>query len=266
VKASIDKAIILAAGAGRRIAGASADVPKPLLPLDESGLTFLDWHLRCLAAHGASEIFLVGNSVTFGTRIAAMERVPATWILNDAAAGATGSGHSAHLAFTSEHRILDGVSRVVLMDADVVYDPALVGELASATVTASKTLVCAKYRETAEEVMVFGDESGAPRVHGKGLLGTPLVRNLKCLGEATGLLLLEPAEHELWLAASEWCMRFSTAKTRSEHEDVTQRIMLASALRAVSFDDDQRFMECDTPDEYGVVRKEMVPRWRARLP
>src|SRR5690606_36204182 len=143
-----------------------------------------------------------------------------------------------------------------LMDADVVYDPALLGDLASAKGPASKTLVCSKYRETDEEVMVFGDEAGVPRTHGKGLLGTPLVRKLRCLGEATGILVLEPEDHALWLAASTWCMKFSTAKTRSEHEDTTQRLMTVGAMSAVSFADDRRFMECDTPDAYEIVRRE----------
>jgi len=267
--AKIDKAIILAAGMGRRIskAPASANTPKPLLPLDDTGLTFLDWHLRSLAAHGAKEIYLVGSTVTYNARIAAMEKIPATWIMNDFPGDQSGSGHSTHLAFTSEHEILDGRSRVVLMDADVVYDPSLFAELASASGPRSKTLVCSKFRETDEEVMVFADErDGMPRVHGKGLLGTPLVRGMRCLGEATGLLLLEPEDHSLWLASAAWCMQFSTAKTRSEHEDITQRMMIARAIDAVSFDDDRRCMECDTPDEYEVVRSEMVPRWRSHLP
>ena len=264
---TIDKAIILAAGMGKRISKApeARATPKPLLPLDASGLTFIDWHLRALAAHGAREIYLVGSTVTFGTKVLAMEKVPATWIMNDFPGDQSGSGHSTHLAFTSAHGILDGRSRVVLMDADVVYDPSLFAELAAAPGPRSKTLVCSKYRETDEEVMVFGDAEG-PRVHGKGLLGTPLVRGMRCLGEATGLLLLEPEDHALWLAAAAWCMKFSTAKTRSEHEDITQRLMLARALDVVSFDDDRRCMECDTPDEYDVVRAEMVPRWRPKLP
>ena len=118
---TIDKAIILAAGMGKRIAGVAgtgAQIPKPLLPLDESGnLTFLDWHLRALAAHGAREIYIVGSKATFGTNVAAMAAHPATWIMNDFPGDVSGSGHSTHLAFTSEHTILDGKSRVVLMDA-----------------------------------------------------------------------------------------------------------------------------------------------------
>lgn len=266
-KPTIDKAIVLAAGMGNRMAGVAGARPKPLLPLDDSGsLTFIDWHLRALQAHGARNIYLVGSPSTFGTKTAAMESIPATWIMNDFPGDLSGSGHSAHLAFASEHGILDGRSRVVLMDADLVYDPSLLAELASAPSPRSKTLVCGRFRETDEEVLVFGDDAGIPRAHGKGLLGTPMVQDRRCLGEATGLLLLEPQDHDLWLRAAAWCMRFSTAKTRSEHEDITGRLLAIGALDAVVFDDDARFMECDTPDEYEVAKREMVPRWVDRLP
>ena len=68
------------------------------------------------------------------------------------------------------------------------------------------------------------------------------------------------------MAAARWCMSYSTAKTRSEHEDITQRVMAVGGIDAVVFADDKRFMECDTPEEYTVVRSEMVPRWRSSLP
>ncbi len=262
----IDKAIILAAGMGKRIAGVENAPPKPLLPLDASGITFVDWHLRSLRAHGVKEIYLVGSKATFGTKTQAMESIPATWVLNDFPGDVSGSGHSTHLAFTSEHHILDGKSRVVLMDADIVYDPSLYAELASAPSKKSKTLVCGRFRETDEEVMVFADGAGVPRIHGKGLLGTPMVKDLRCLGEATGILLLEPGDHDAWLRAAAWCMKFSTAKTRSEHEDITGRLFGAGVLDAVTFEDDARCMECDTPDEYEVVKREMVPRWLGKLP
>jgi choline kinase len=255
-------------GKRRRIDAArpGAAVPKPLLPLDERGLTFLDWHGRALAAAGVKEIVLVGNAATAGAGVAAPPPVAVRWVKNDLPGEQTGSGHSAHLGFASEPVVLDDRSRVVLMDADVVYDPALLRELARAPGERSKTLVCARFRETAEEVLVFADDRGKPRVHGKGLRGTPLVEGLACLGEATGILLLEPGDHARWRAASSWCLQYLTSRTRSEHEDVTQRLMLVSALDAVVFDDAGRFMECDTPEDYEVVRREMVPRWLPQLP
>jgi hypothetical protein len=90
---------------------------------------------------------------------------------------------------------------------------------------------------------------------------------MRCLGEATGLLLLEPEDHPLWLASSAWCMQFSTAKTRSEHEDITQRMFTLGRVDAQLFDeDDHLFMEVDTPDEYAVLRTEVAPRLAGLMP
>ena len=211
---------------GKRIANApgGSQIPKPLLPLDDSGkLTFLDWHLRALAAHGAREIYIVGSKATFGTKLAAMENIPATWIMNDFPGDVTGQRpldaprvhERARDPRRQVARRLDGCRRRLR---------SLALRRARAEVGGLKTLVCGRFRETDEEVMVFGDERGVPRLHGKGLLGTPMVRGPTCMGEATGLLLLEPADHATWLGAAAWCMKFSTAKTRTEHEDITQRL------------------------------------------
>lgn len=259
---TIDKAVILAAGLGNRISAVSRETPKPLLPLDgkPGSPCFLDWHLRCLAEAGAKEIFLVGNKVTFGRRLQAMEQVHAEWILNPTDDLSTsGSGHSAWYAWHSERRILDGKSRVVLMDADIAYDPKLLKLLAEAPGERSKTLVCGDFRETNEEVLVFGRE-GRPQWHGKGLSGTPMVEGLDCLGEATGILLFEPGDHAALRGANDWIIGYGTHKTRAEHEDVTQLMMRMGRMDAVTFGSELAFMECDTPEEYEVLTREMYPR------
>jgi choline kinase len=152
------------------------------------------------------------------------------------------------------------------MDADIAYEPRLFELLRDAPVGRSKTLVCGDHRDTNEEVLVFRDMgAGLPRIHGKGLIGTGLVRNEDCVGEATGILLWEASDHELLAAATDWCIRYSTAKTRSEHEDITQRMMLAGRVEAVSFGADLLFMECDTPEEYEVLTREMYPRIAAKV-
>lgn len=273
----VDKAVILAAGRGNRISKASKGTPKPLLPLDggepgPSATTFLDWHLRSLARAGAKEIYLVGNSVTFGTKLRAMAEIPSAvkveWILNPTEDLSTsGSGHSAQYAFHSPHGVLDGRSRVVLMDADVLYEPRIFDLAARAEGSRSKTLVCADYRHTHEEVLVFSDPKtpDSPRFHGKGLLGTALVDGLACAGEATGILLFEPGDHGLLREVTDWTIGFSTAKARSEHEDVTQRMMMAGRMQIAGFARHVPFMECDTPDEYHVLTTEMFPRLRGTL-
>jgi len=126
----------------------------------------------------------------------------------------------------------------------------------------SRTLVCADYRESNEEVMVFGRD-GLALVHGKGLLHTGLVDHLGCLGEATGMVLFEPGDHALVRASTDWCMRYSTAKERSEHEDITQRLMLAGRMAAVCFRE-RLFMECDTPEEYAHLVTAFYPAVLAR--
>lgn len=266
------KAVILAAGAGNRISAVAKDTPKPLLTLDGSGsseaATFLDWHLWSLAKAGAKEIYIVGNKRTYQTKLVAERDVQVTWILNPTDdLGASGSGHSTQYAWSSEHGILDGKSRVILMDADILYDPAIYDLLTAAPGPRSKSLVCSDYRETNEEVMVFArkETPTLPFLHGKGLLETALTKDAVCLGEATGILLWEPGDHAALKSVTDWVIRFSTAKARSEHEDLTQRMMQLGLVDCVSFGRDVPFMECDTPEEYTVLTSEMYPRLRSKL-
>lgn len=289
----IDKAVVLAAGRGNRIADAAGGVPKPLLPLDghAGSPTFLDWHLTMLSRAACREIYLVGNRDTFGTRLAAMDQVAATWILNPTdEESASGSAHSAQYAWHSPHRILDGRSRVVLMDADLLYDPVLLHRLASQPGPRSKTLVSARHDSGGpgdfgdsgefgvfgdsggsgdfgdEEVLVFArpDDPSRAVLHGKGLLGSPLTDGLVCVGEATGIVLFEPSSHAALAAATDWAIERSSGGTRSEHEDVTQLLMTRGDVDIVTFDD-AAFMECDTPEEYAVLREDLYPRLRHHL-
>ncbi len=267
----IHKAVILAAGSGNRISAVARNVPKPLLPLSGepgSSPTFLDWHVRALSAAGVKEIYLVGNPRTFGNEVEAAGGAKVTWILNPTEEGApTGSGHSTWFAWQSKHNILDGKSRVVLMDADILYDPSIYGILDAHPSPKSKTLVCSDYRHTNEEVLVFAKSNALdmPLFHGKGLLERPLPAGTQCIGEATGILLWEPIDHEALSRATDWTIRFSTAKVRSEHEDITQCMMLAERVAAVGFSRDLSFMECDTPEEYAVLTSEMYPKLRGLL-
>ncbi len=267
----IDKAVVLAAGLGNRISAVARDVPKPLLPLSGvpgSAPTFLDWHFRALERAGCKELYFVGNPRTFGTPLPSSSTMKAAWILNPTEDVSTsGSGHSTWFAWKSEHAILDGRSRVVLMDADVLYDPRVFEILAAHPSRRSKTLVCTDFRNTQEEVLVFADPSAPeePRLHGKGLLDTPMTESARCVGEATGILLWEPADHDALARVTDWVIRYSTAKTRSEHEDITQRMMLAGKMHVAGLDAGVAFMECDTPDEYEVLTRDMFPRLRATL-
>ena len=83
--------------------------------------------------------------------------------------------------------------------------------------------------------------------------------------EATGILLWEPGDHERLRAATDWAIQHSVARTRSEHEDITQRMMSMNTMSAVILEPDHLFMEVDTPQDYEVLVTEMFPRIVARI-
>lgn len=257
----IHKAVILAAGAGNRISSVSQGTHKPLLPLNgkPGGMTFLDWHLQQLSSIGVEEVFIVGNDKTFESPLQSTPLKP-TWILNPSPdLSLSGSGHSADFAWRSEHKILDGKSRVLLMDADILYETQVLELLKASPLGASKNLVCSDFRTTDEEVLVFGRES-LPLFLGKGLLNTRLSEGYTCFGEATGLTLWEGKDHELLQEVTQYLIQYSTAKTRIEHEDISQRMMSLNRVEVIGFGKELTFMECDTPDEYRLLTEEVFPK------
>jgi len=263
----VNKAVILAAGLGNRLRKLGTGTPKPFVPIDREDreFTFIDLHIHNLTTIGVKDIYLVGNQVTFGREFNHDPEVRIHWILNPSEDLAnSGSAHSAWYAWNSEYDILDGRSRVILMDADIAYTHHIMRLLAESPLTESKTLVCKKMHDDNEEVLVFAKD-GIPRLHGKGLLHTPMTADLECLGEATGILLFEPNDHVMIKAANEWIVHFTSAKTRVEHEDLTQMLMHKGQLRAISFGDEHIFMECDTPEEYDLLLNDVFPRIKKTL-
>jgi choline kinase len=268
------RALILAAGRGNRISAVSRGTPKPLLPLDgkEGGYTFLDFHLAALDRAGVSEVVIAGNQVTYGTELRVQrekklsEKFKVSWVLNPTEDLSTsGSAHSAQFAFHARPDLVSGESRLILMDADILYDPNLMQYFLSAQSKRSKSLVCSQFRNSQEEVVVFGRSDGSPVVHGKGMIGTPLTRDLTVLGEATGVVLFEPEDQQDVLEVTDWLIRYSTAKARSEHEDLTARMMANGRMDAVVFGSEYAFMECDSPEEYEVLIASLYPQVRGFL-
>jgi choline kinase len=119
------KAIILAAGRGRRLG-----YPKPKALLKFGGETLLERHIAALEAHGIDDI-----SITVGYQSAAVRREIAR----------LGAGHHTVLVDNPDYREGSLVSlwvqrdrlrsgdSIVLMDADVLYHPQMIGRLLGAT-------------------------------------------------------------------------------------------------------------------------------------
>ncbi|HEY1100661.1 MAG TPA: NTP transferase domain-containing protein, partial [Myxococcota bacterium] len=256
--APIEAAIILAAGRGNRISSMSS-TPKPLLSMSGApgGPSFLDFHLRHLAAHGVKDVVIVGNSVTARAPLRAILQLAGkvkVQIVENPTEDLTtsGSGHSLWFALQAARHLFDGQRRVLFMDADIAYDDDIFARLAAADPRRSATLVAPRTAADSEEVVVWADPEARHNAvrHGKGLWNTPLVEGLVPVGEATGVVMVAPADHERFLGLTDWAMKSSTAKTRSEHEDLTQLLMGLDRVDVVSLDVATAFMEVDTPADY----------------
>lgn len=264
---SIDAAIILAAGRGNRISAVSS-TPKPLLSLSGKAgdPCFLDYHLRALAQHGVKDVVIVGNTVTSRAPLRSILQLAGkvrVRIVENPTADLTtsGSGHSLWYALHQASDLLDGARRVVFMDADIVYDDDIYARLAAADPRRSATLVAPRVATDSEEVVVFAD-SAAPHNairHGRGMCNTPLVEGLTPMGEATGIVMLAPGDHARFTGLADWAMHHSTAKTRSEHEDLTQLMMSLDLIDIVPLDPATLFIQVDTPADYAKLTKTVWP-------
>ncbi|MBW2736049.1 MAG: hypothetical protein JRH20_26995, partial [Deltaproteobacteria bacterium] len=120
-----------------------------------------------------------------------------------------------------------------------------------------------------EEVLAYGAPE-APRFLGKGL-STAVTGGAPCLGEATGIVKFSPTDHALVREVMDWMLGnpdapasslqykgFGPAKRATEHEELTQRLMLLGHMRAV-FSPRLPFMEVDSPAEYAALRQDLYP-------
>ncbi|MBI4819859.1 MAG: NTP transferase domain-containing protein [Deltaproteobacteria bacterium] len=272
------QAVILAAGRGSRLAAATQDWPKALLPIgprsmvDPTETSFLRRQCELLRAAGVDQITLV-----IGYQRERILEVLPSWDLElEVVVNSTpeiqtsGSLHSFQLATRSRFGVLDGTKQTLLMDADIVYDRRVLERILIAP-ERSSLLVASAFDPGSEEVLVFGSIE-APRFIAKGL-DAELAGGAPCLGEAVGIVKLAPLDHALTRRALDWILGdpdappgslrrrgFGPARQGSEHEELTQRLMCYGRMSAIVFGPELAFMEVDSPDEYERCRKELYPR------
>ncbi|MBX3248725.1 MAG: NTP transferase domain-containing protein [Myxococcales bacterium] len=273
------EAVILAAGRGSRLSEETDERPKAILPIgprgaaDQEETSFLRRQIELLRELGVERVVVV-----VGYRrdmIAAEVERWAPWVklvVNPTPEIQTsGSLHSFQFASRSEHGVLDGTRQTLLMDADIVYHRDVLRRMLEAPAVTT-TLVCDRFENSTEEVLVFGPRE-APRFMGKGL--TPeLVMHEPCLGEATGIVKLAPEDHGLVRRTMAWLLGdpdadptslafkgFGPAKRATEHEELTERLMRYGRVRALTFSGEELpFLEVDSPEEYALLRRELYPQ------
>ncbi|MCY4210884.1 MAG: phosphocholine cytidylyltransferase family protein [Gammaproteobacteria bacterium] len=123
------KAIILAAGRGERLGAAAGGRPKCLLRY--GGKTLLQRHIEILDGLGVARIFVVtgyGREQIFETLHDLDSQTPVATLTN-----LKFEQGSVVSLFQACHILGDGTD-TILMDADVLYDPAILGRLCSTRV------------------------------------------------------------------------------------------------------------------------------------
>jgi len=261
---SSDQALILAAGVSRRMG--LPDLPKCMLPLaeDDPGHTFLQRHIDLLRKGGIEDVAVVLS------RSAAERKPPidgATVVVSPFDTSATGSP----LSVLCGLRALDpvGDAGVLISDADIVYERALLHWILDRR-ERSSVFVTPRIAGDEEEVRVYGEPGGSPKLIGKGLPAT-LTGGLELLGESLGIVYVAAPDRSFVQAAAEWLAGWPSdqpgygyAKERSEHEEVWQYAFSLGRIGVESAADHLLLSECDTPEDYRRVLDELYPEIRRR--
>ena len=156
-------AILLAAGVNRRLG--DSPLPKPFLSLDpvHNGPSFLDRQVAELVRAGIEEVRIVVSQQA-RTRCPEELHERASYVVNPFDTSCTGTS----LSVLTGVRATPADHAILVLDGDIVYERSLLQWLVNEckdTRLFTSGLICGDD----EEVRVYADAAGAPRVLGKGL-------------------------------------------------------------------------------------------------
>ncbi|WP_096700213.1 phosphocholine cytidylyltransferase family protein [Magnetospirillum sp. 15-1] len=244
--------ILLVAGVGRRLDGA---IPGPKVLLEFGGKTLLERHLDALMAHGVEDIGL-----TVGYQSDAIRREVAR----------LGLEGRVRLIENPDFRLGSLVSLwvqaerlrcgrpVILMDGDVLYDPAMIGRLLAAP---------------AENVLLLDREIEPGDEPVKICLRNERIVDFRKKpehahdwhGESVGFFRFSPA---MAILLADRCARYvEQGQTGLEYEEAIRDLILAEPERFAATDiSDLSWTEIDFVDDVTKARETVLPRLAALSP
>jgi len=236
-------AILLAAGVGKRLHGRSGGRPKCLIEI--GGKSLLRRLLEALAAAGIADVTVV---VGFGEEAlrAALDPPPVGLRLRVVTNPRYREG--AILSLWAARDALDGP--VLVMDADVLCAPVLVGRLVSSA-HPNCFLLDASAATTGEEQMLLVQGGRVRNIVRGGASGYELA------GESVGFLKLSGDAARLLAGILE--RRIAAGDTGIEHEEVYPDLL---ARVEVGYErvDGLPWIEIDFPEDVAHAEREILPR------
>ena len=232
-----------------------------MMPLtdDEDGVTFLERHVRILRELGVETVHVV---VAEPVEDVCPQLDGMNVVVNRFDTSATGSTLSLLCALRAT--TVDGTDGVLVTDADIVYERALMEWIVDHC-DESCVFVTPNHADDDEEVTVYGPSAAHPRLIGKGLPKS-MTEGLDLLGESLGIIHIAPADRELLDATAEWLTGwppqrgYGYSKEKSEHEEIWQYLFTLGRMSAAVVPGDLLASECDTPDDYRYVTEDLYPR------
>jgi choline kinase len=261
-----DVALILAAGAGRRLA---MPVPKPLLPLPglpEGHGSFLERHIALLTGGGVVAAVVVPEGDLEEYRF--LEARGARLIPNPVPALESGSTVSVRVGLDAlaEQGLLAGRD-VLVMDCDIAYERMLLDTVLDNR-SLSYVLVNPSPPKDDEEVRVYGRD-GVPHLIGKGL--SEVAGDYEPMGESVGIIRVAEADVgllrrlALWLTGDPPRRRaYGFSRALSEHEEIWQYFCAMGRMAVCRLPAGTAFAECDTAADYEHILAEVLPAIRQR--
>lgn len=237
------KAIILAAGIGRRLAAVTAAIPKALIPF--GGQTLLARHFEVLSDLGIRDVVLV-----VGYKEEMIRREVRAWknglhvrfIVNSAyERGSIGS------LWAARHELNDDA---IIMDADVLYDPEVLRRLYASTYS-NALLMDETVSQQTEECMVVVRDNRVVALTKK----VPLEYDL--VGEGVGFLKVGKRETPLLIKSVGDCIGLK--QLDMEYEDA-----LKDFFREVQVGYEKigglPWIEIDFPEDIERAKNEVLPK------
>jgi choline kinase len=249
------RAIILAAGRGNRLGPLGDRLPKCLLRF--GGESLLERHLAGLRALAVREVGVVighraGDVITELHRLAAWTR-PAVLYNPDFERGSV-------VSLSAASALLEGGGDVLVMDADVLYDPAVLERVVRAP--GNRFLLDRNFDDTGGEAVKLCVRDGS-LVELRKALPADLVYDFA--GESVGFFRFDESMSRALAART--AAYVAAGRGGEPHEEAIRDLLLEAPSR-FAYEDvtGLPWIEIDFPEDVARAEREILPRLRSHRP